>query len=180
MLDFQQPDADEARDNAVFDAILQGLARPGRLNPLPEPGLLPIGLALIDRECCFMTDDPVLAAALGRTGAAPGPLAEADHVFLALDTADAITRLDRIRTGDALYPDDGGTLVAPAVFGTGREKILSGPGIETTVSIRLDGIHPRFWTLRERLCAYPLGFETLLVDGDRVMALPRSTTVREV
>jgi len=33
------------------------------------------------------------------------------------------------------------------------------------------------WTLREQICRFPLGWDTLLVAADRVLGLPRTTQI---
>lgn len=172
------PDAEELRDNASFEAILGALSRPGTLHALPEPGLLPVALALLDRECRFAADDPVLAARLALTGAQPVPLARADHAFL--DLSDAPDRLATLPAGSQLYPDQGATVIAAARLGEGPELELTGPGIRDTARIRLGGLAPGLWAARARLCRYPEGIEMILVDGPRLLAIPRSTTVREL
>ena len=58
----------------------------------------------------------------------------------------------------------------------GQRLRLSGPGIEGTREVTLD-LAPQFWAERERLCAYPAGFDLVLVDDRAVIAIPRSTKV---
>jgi alpha-D-ribose 1-methylphosphonate 5-triphosphate synthase subunit PhnH len=53
---------------------------------------------------------------------------------------------------------------------------LSGPGVDGTLDVTL-GISPGFWAMRAMLCAYPEGFDMLLVDGRSVIGIPRSTLV---
>lgn len=174
------PDADETRDNAAFEAILNAFARPGSVRTLPAPGPACVALALVDAECRAYADDPALADLLRRSGAAMVPPELADHLFLALDTAAALDRIAGVPTGTLLYPDQGATLCVPAAIGTGPELALTGPGIETEARVRLSDLHPRLWALRAALCRYPRGIETIFVDGAKVLALPRSTAVREV
>lgn len=69
MMQAPAPDADEARDNAAFDALMWALARPGTLHILPN-GLADLLLTLVDRECRVMTDDPALARLAAGNGAA--------------------------------------------------------------------------------------------------------------
>lgn len=173
------PDADEARDNATFGALLAALSRPGTPQAMPLPGPAPLALALIDRECRVWADTPELDALLRRTGASAVPSELADHVFLALDTEAALARMGRLMAGDALYPDEGATLIAPARIGTGPELRLTGPGIEGSARLRLGGLHPAVWAVRAGLCRYPLGIEMIFVDGAQIVALPRSTLVEE-
>lgn len=174
------PDAAEIRDNATFAAVLGALSRPGSVHCLPTPGTEPLVLALLDRECRVWAEDPLLEAAVRRTGASLVPSELAGHVFLDLGTSAALARLARVTSGDPLYPDEGATVIAPARLGTGRELRLSGPGIEGEARLRLDGLHAGVWQVRADLCRYPLGIEMIFVDGNRIAALPRSTQVEEI
>jgi alpha-D-ribose 1-methylphosphonate 5-triphosphate synthase subunit PhnH len=171
------PDAAEARDNAAFDAILAALSRPGTLRRLPAPGPASIVAALLDRECRAFADTPEVEDMLRRAGATVVPSELADHVFLSLDTPAALDRLSRVTTGDALYPDEGATVVVPVRLGDGPDLRLTGPGIEAESRLRAGGLHPGLWPIREALCRYPYGIELILIDGDRIAAIPRSTTV---
>ena len=175
MLTVAAPDRTEARSNASFEALMWAMSRPGDKRALPEAGLASIIETLIDLECTVFADRAELNDQLAATGArmAPEP-GLADHVFLdALDRTGA--DLTAINCGTALYPDEGATLVA-RVAHSGQRLRLSGPGIEGTREIALD-LDPQFWAQRERLCAYPAGFDLVLVDGHAVIAIPRSTKV---
>ncbi|MDF0602785.1 phosphonate C-P lyase system protein PhnH [Psychromarinibacter sp. C21-152] len=173
------PDADEPRDNATFAAVLNALARPGTVHEMPEPGLLPVALALVDRECRVFADEAALSGALARSGASVVPPDLADHLFLSLGTESAMAQLLRAPVGSQLYPDQGATVVAPARFGDGPAVRLAGPGIRDTATLSLGELHADVWRVRAGLCRYPLGIEMIFVDGTRLVALPRSTTVTE-
>jgi len=45
------------------------------------------------------------------------------------------------------------------------------------IDIRLASIPDPFWALRAQICRYPLGWDVLLVAGDRVVGLPRTTQI---
>lgn len=176
MLTVAPPDAFELRANATFEALMWALAKPGHSREMPEAGLAAIVETLVDLECTVLADQPALQADVAATGALlTDDFAKADHVFLAsLDGAEA--RLAHLRCGSALYPDDGATLVAAVPHGRGQRVRLSGPGIDGTMEAVL-GIAPAFWAMRAALCAYPEGFDMLLVDGRAVVGIPRSTQV---
>lgn len=169
------PDAFEARTNATFEALMWALSRPGTVQDLPNPGMTGIAEALLDRECRVFCDDFALADRIATFGAARVTLPLADHCFLSLGTN--IDQLARLAVGSALYPDDGATVVAEAQFGMGQRFRLTGPGIEISAEIALDGIAPGFWAMRAMLCRYPAGFDLFLICGAQVIGLPRSTTI---
>ncbi len=176
MLTVAPPDALELRANGTFEALMWALARPGDSRDMPEDGLAAIIDTLIDLECTVFADEPALRAQAAATGALmTDDLARADHVFMAtLDSAER--QLLNLRCGSALYPDDGATLVAAVRHDAGQPVRLSGPGIGGMREISL-AVSPAFWGMRAMLCAYPEGFDMLLVDGRRVVGIPRSTQV---
>jgi alpha-D-ribose 1-methylphosphonate 5-triphosphate synthase subunit PhnH len=176
MLTVAAPEAAEARCNATFEALMWSMARPGQVRELPEPGLAPIVEALIDRECAAYTDSAALASMIADTGAVlTVDLAVADHLFLEELTGTS-GELAAIRCGSALYPDDGATLVAQVAHGTGQRLRFTGPGIDGFSDMMI-ALPPEFWAMRARLCAYPEGFDLLLLDGRSVIAIPRSTQI---
>jgi alpha-D-ribose 1-methylphosphonate 5-triphosphate synthase subunit PhnH len=168
------PDAFEARTNATFEALMWALSRPGTVQDLPTPGMSGIAEALIDRECRVFCDDPTLSLEVASFGAALVPLPLADHAFLSVLETE---RLAQVAVGSDLYPDAGATVLAPARFGTGQGLRLTGPGIETSVVIRVDGIDAAIWSLRAARCRYPAGFDLFLLDGSQIIGLPRSTHI---
>lgn len=164
----------EARCNAVFDAVMWSLARPGVMRDLPQAGLAQVVEALIDRECAVHCRDEALAMLARRTGAELAGLEAADHVFAETVTPEMP---DRLACGSDLHPEDGATLVAGAVFGTGQRLRLTGPGVDGEVIVTIGGLPVDFWQRRARAMRYPMGFEMLLVDGARLIGVPRSTVV---
>ncbi|MDQ0473065.1 phosphonate C-P lyase system protein PhnH [Labrys wisconsinensis] len=170
---FPVPDADERRDNATFEAVMWAMARPGTARLLPDTGLLPVALALVDLETRIHCDDAGLREPLARTGAAFVALEEADHLFLSGDLTAAVAA--SVAAGSALYPDQGATVVASVTLAGGRLLRLTGPGVDGAVTIA-PAIAPAFWAARARI-PYPAGFELVLVEGRRVVCLPRSTLV---
>ena len=175
MLTVAAPDAAEARCNATFEALMWSMARPGDVRELPEAGMAQIVEALIDRECVAYADSADLGQKIADSGARLGEPADADHLFL--DSLDGASEtLAAIRCGSALYPDDGATLVAQVAHGAGQRLRLTGPGIDGARDMAI-ALPPAFWALREQLCAYPEGFDLLLVDGRSVIGIPRSTQI---
>lgn len=80
--------------------------------------------------------------------------------------------------GTDAYPDRSATVVAATRF-AGGAFILSGPGIpgrERRVDLSLPGA--AIDQLAANRVLYPRGVDLLLLDGDRLMGLPRTTAVR--
>lgn len=165
----------EARTNATYDALMWALSRPGLPRDLPPPGQMGLAEALLDRECNVHCAEPELAGLVARTGAALVAPEDADHLFF--DTLPAADVLTRISLGSDLYPETGATLVCNGTIGSGQALRLTGPGCKGPVEIRLGGLPEGFWQMRARVLRYPLGFELFVIDGARVLGVPRSCTV---
>ena len=172
-----QRNAFEIRTNATYDALMWALARPGTIHTLPEPGVELIAETLIDRECRVFSQDAALLPVIAATGATFGPADAADHAFLSLDGSAGLAALSVLPAGSLVYPDEGATVFANARLGEGHRLRLSGPGIETTLEIAVGGLPDDVWAIRAARCLYPTGFELFLIDGDRVLGLPRSTKI---
>lgn len=169
--------AEEIRTNATYEALMWALARPGTIRTLPEPGMEATAETLIDRECRVFSQNATLLPAIAATGATLGPAETADHAFLSLDGAAGLSVLSLLPVGSHAYPDEGATVFAAARLGEGRRLRLSGPGIETAIDVTVGGLPDEVWAIRAARCVYPTGFELFLIDGDRVLGLPRSTTI---
>ena len=81
--------------------------------------------------------------------------------------------------GTQEYPDRSTTLVVEIEgFEGGRPMVLTGPGIRTREEIApvgLPDMFPHFWT--ENRQGFPRGVDLVLIAGDRVLCLPRTTVV---
>lgn len=172
------PTVEDTRSNATFEELMWALSRPGQVREMPVEGFGPLAESLLDRECSFHApDDASLDVTLATTGARRMPLAEADYVFAAIDSAEKVEALSSLRIGTLAYPDDAATLFAAAIFGSGQRLRLSGPGVKDTVTIEIGGIEPAFWQMRRKAIRYPLGWDLYLVAGKRLIGIPRSTTI---
>lgn len=166
---------EEVLANEAFHALLWSLSRPGQVRTLPAAGETALIAALLDRECAVSCDDPLLIPAIMETGAAVADIVMADHVFLGQFTNPA--RLQDVRLGSDLYPDDGATVIVRGMIGSGPWLRLTGPGVDGALDIQLGGISAEFWQTRKNLIRYPMGFDLFVLDGSKVMGLPRSTHV---
>jgi alpha-D-ribose 1-methylphosphonate 5-triphosphate synthase subunit PhnH len=175
MLSPPLPDAAETRANATFDAILWALSRPGLPRRLPEAGEGMLIEALLDRECQVHAGDPLLISVVGQSGARLVEIAQADYVFLG--KLSDLAQLEQCRTGCDLYPDEGATVVLRASFGTGARLRLTGPGVKGAVEVQIGGLPDGVWTRRAESMRYPMGFDLLMLDGDQIIGLPRSTSI---
>ena len=81
--------------------------------------------------------------------------------------------------GTQEYPDRSTTLVVEIeAFEGGRPLVLTGPGIRTQEEIApvgLPDMFPHFWSENRR--GFPRGVDLILVAGEKILCLPRTTVV---
>lgn len=162
------------RDAVAFAAVLAALSRPGTIHGLPggEGAVIDV---LLDRECRAHAA-PDSKAAVTRTGARLVPLERCDHAVMgAPEDADWASR---VPVGSQLHPEGGATVLLRTRLDIGARLRLTGPGIDGARDVRLAAAHG-LWAARAAH-AYPLGFDLLLIDGESLMGLPRSTAVEEL
>lgn len=182
----------------VFRALLEAMSRPGRIQTLPadvlddiEPpglgrGLTALLLTLLDAETSAWLGAPLASRAAAdylrfHTGVRmhDTPDTAAFAVVGALSAQPDLW--SRLMRGSDAAPQEGATLIVelPALHdGTAAPLALRGPGIADVHRLSAGGLDPRFWTARESLQnEYPRGVELILVCGDRIAALPRTSRV---
>jgi alpha-D-ribose 1-methylphosphonate 5-triphosphate synthase subunit PhnH len=185
--------ADPVRDaQATFRALLDAMARPGtivvpRAPPAPPPPLPPamaaVALALLDADTPLWLDaeaDGGEAAAWLRFHCGCRLTPQPDEAaFVFVTYADRMPPHARLRAGTDEYPDTAATLVVSVgALGSGEALVLSGPGIDGTATLRVGGLPAGFVAERSanhRL--FPRGVDAILVAGERLAALPRSTAL---
>ncbi|MBS0644435.1 MAG: phosphonate C-P lyase system protein PhnH [Proteobacteria bacterium] len=180
---FADPVADA---QACFRAVLDALAHPGRIRPVPPveapaplcPAAAAVVLTLVDHETPLWVD-PAAAAASGwitfHTGAATGEQARAAFAF-ALTLPD----LALLPAGSDEAPDNSATVIVQVQsLERGARFELSGPGLRESAPLAVEGLPTDFadrWAANHAL--FPRGVDLLLCTGNQVAALPRSVTVR--
>jgi alpha-D-ribose 1-methylphosphonate 5-triphosphate synthase subunit PhnH len=165
--------ADEAGQHRAFSALLNALSYPGRPFRLPAGDPCEhIGRALLDLETSYYTPDSKLDAVLSQTGARPLLPERASYHFYP-DSVD-LEAAGSASMGNMLYPDGAATLIVRCDF-SGTVYEFSGPGVQGSIRVPLNLPHT-FWSLRER-AIYPLGWDVILTDGQRIIGIPRTTRV---
>jgi alpha-D-ribose 1-methylphosphonate 5-triphosphate synthase subunit PhnH len=174
---------------ATFRAVLDAMARPGRLHQAGERLIAPSPLAnataavlltLIDNETPLWLDDAAaeardwLAFHCGAEIAdAPGNAAFA----LALSLPD----LTAFAPGSHEAPESSATLILQiAELGTGTRYRLAGPGLREPALLAARGLPAEFvevWQQNHGL--YPRGVDIVLCAGTTLTALPRSVSIEE-
>lgn len=172
--------SDEARTRGTFLAMMWSLSYPGRTYSLPDDGepFTMIGETLLDLETSFYTPDEALHNALANTGSRSLPPQRASYHFYPSLTEDLLSAVEQASIGTLLYPDQAATLVIGCTF-EGRALHMSGPGIPPNqpVQVQVGGLPAAFWEMRAKANRYPRGWDILLVDGRRILGLPRTTEI---
>jgi alpha-D-ribose 1-methylphosphonate 5-triphosphate synthase subunit PhnH len=174
----------------VFRAVMEAMARPGRVQPLVSglsaplpltPAAAAVALTLLDYETPVWLD-PGLAAAreVGEwlkfhTGAPLTAAAARAAVAFASD-ARGVPAFESFATGSLEYPDRSTTLVLQVeTFDRGETLELSGPGVAGVQSFRAAPLPPDFCArLRANRALFPRGIDLILASSDAIAALPRS------
>lgn len=170
----------EARAQRTFTALMWALSHPGRARVLPAAGagaFVAVAEALIDLETSYFASEPELDRALARSGARRRGPADAFYQFYPVLDAAHLAALGDAPVGTYTYPDRSATLVIGARLDLGTALRLTGPGIVQPIDLLVGGLPVEFWSLRAQAIRYPLGWDVFLIDGDRVVGLPRTTSL---
>ncbi len=186
---FNEPTIDAQR---VFRRVLEAMAHPGRILTVPadrvtapaglSPAAAAVGLTLLDNETMVWTDLPAASPALAWLRFHCGCPFSADPgqaAFGLIAAPDAGLDLDRFFPGTDEAPEAAATLfVEVDTLQAGKGLRLSGPGIDGLQTLQVRGLPEDFWPVRQRICrSHPLGLDILLVCGDLLAGLPRTTIV---
>jgi alpha-D-ribose 1-methylphosphonate 5-triphosphate synthase subunit PhnH len=100
---------------------------------------------------------------------------EAD--FAIINNCRLISSLSAFNQGTDQEPEASTTLLIQVEnFKAGEPVNLSGPGIEKTRSLTVNGLSSAFWEgLTNNIHNYPLGVDIFLFTTDTVVGLPRTT-----
>ncbi|MAK83903.1 phosphonate C-P lyase system protein PhnH [Phenylobacterium sp.] len=186
--------ADPVRESqAVFREVMECVARPGRITRFDRAPQAPNGLSkaagavaltLFDFETLVWLD-PALAdseaeAWLRFHCGCPLTVKAEDAAFAIVTDMVKAPNLAAFNQGDAKYPDRSTTVILQiASLEGGPVVTLSGPGIRTTTDISPQGLPQDFWTqIETNQAQFQFGVDVLLVAGDQLLALPRTTTAQ--
>jgi len=182
--------ADPVTDSqTAFRALLDAMARPGRVVTFAAPAKAPAGfgiaaaaiaLALADIDTpVWLSASCVPAADWVRFHCGTKIVATAGMSRFAFAMADECPALAELDAGNSEYPDRSTTLVieVPHLAAPGP-LVLRGPGIETAHTAQISGLSPKFWAERAMLHEiFPRGIDIVFVAGAAALALPRTTRV---
>jgi alpha-D-ribose 1-methylphosphonate 5-triphosphate synthase subunit PhnH len=176
---------------STFRSVMDAMARPGTVQQavatVGTPGAMMRGTAAIALTL-FDHDTPIwLDARMSETSEVAkwlkfhsgAPVLEDASVcsFALIGNGSALPDLSRFSLGSSEYPDRSTTLIIQVdSLKNGSAFELRGPGIDGTATLRAM-VEPR--NLFERLAVnetlFPRGIDVVLVSGDAIVAIPRTT-----
>ena len=178
---------------AVFRSVMNALARPGSVHTIAEavkapslmmPATAAVALALFDHDTPIWLDQDFareadMASWLRFQTGAPLTADASQASFALIAKGSALPAFETFALGSPEYPDRSTTLVVQAETLTeGHGLTLSGPGIQGTSILQADPLpHDFAARMQANRALFPLGVDLLLVSGNDLVALPRSTLV---
>ncbi|MGM0885618.1 MAG: phosphonate C-P lyase system protein PhnH [Bacillota bacterium] len=113
----------------------------------------------------------------------PVDLPEADFIFILHDASEEQMKeaLIKAKVGNLLNPHESAMIILEVPDVTkGDSMILSGPGIQDESFLSLPNVSAWLAARNEKNMEFPLGIDMYFVDQqDRLIALPRTTQIRE-
>ena len=179
-----------AEAQATFRAVLDAMARPGRLHQAGDPLTAPapldrataaVLLTLVDNETPLWLEASVAAARDWLAFHCGATIVEApDNAVFAV--ARSLPDLSALSAGTHETPEASATLILQiAALGTGTRYRLSGPGLREPAPLAASGLPADFVTQWQRNRAlFPRGIDIILCAGTMLAALPRSVTIEEI
>jgi alpha-D-ribose 1-methylphosphonate 5-triphosphate synthase subunit PhnH len=179
---------------SVFRAVMDAMARPGSVQPLPALARPPaplsatagaIALALCDNDTPLWLDPALHASAaigswLGFNTGAPLANTPADAHFAFVANPAEMMALDGFSQGIQDYPDRSTTLILQVSdLTSGVPLLLEGPGIETSATIAPAQMPRHFveqW--KQNTKRFPRGVDIILATAEGIACLPRTTRIK--
>lgn len=178
----------------VFRAVMDAMAQPGSVQPLPAFAHPPaplsamagaVALALCDNDTPLWLDPALQISAavkswLGFHAGAPLANTPADAHFALIAAPAEMMALDGFSQGTQDYPDRSTTLILQVSdLTSGTPLLLGGPGIEKTATIAPARMPRHFveqWKQNNQ--RFPRGVDIILAAADSIACLPRTTRIK--
>ncbi|MER9181083.1 phosphonate C-P lyase system protein PhnH [Mesorhizobium sp. M0767] len=178
----------------VFRAVMDAMARPGSVQPLPALAHPPVplsatagavALTLCDNDTPLWLDPALQGSAavkswLGFHTGAPLANTPAHAHFALIATPAEMMALDGFSQGTQDYPDRSTTLILEVGdLVSGAALLLEGPGIEKTATIAPAQMPRHFveqWKQNNQ--RFPRGVDIILATFDAIACLPRTTRIK--
>jgi alpha-D-ribose 1-methylphosphonate 5-triphosphate synthase subunit PhnH len=166
-----------------FRLLLDAMSRPGQIRQLASPprtgtSALALLATLVDNEVTLADPYRLLSdLELSMLQVQLESVEQADFILCDGHKAPSFDP----KLGSLPDPDQSATLLLTLdQIGSGDKTLtLSGPGIADTQQLALEGLHAHWIAAREEwVASFPLGVDLILIDAERFVAIPRTTTIR--
>lgn len=178
---------------STFRKVMDAMARPGTIQTIEQlaaapaplsPAAASIALTLFDHDTPIWLGAPfasseAIASWLRFNTGCPIVGDQGQSAFALIGDLAVLPPLESFALGTPDYPDRSTTAVLQvASLMDGEALTLSGPGIRGTATLRAAGLPNDFVEqLSGNRVLFPLGVDLLLVAGQSIAALPRTTIV---
>jgi len=168
---------------AAFRGVLEAFSRPGQISTLPECNhntAIAVLATLVDGESSLADPHQLLDNRVWQRLQIKPTAPELAAFILCQGTRPVDFEPCQ---GTLASPEQGATLVLTVAALNGGDSTyqLTGPGIESTVQIAPQGLDMSWFKQRSGWnCAFPLGVDMLLVTEEGILALPRTTQIKEI
>lgn len=179
---------------ATFRAVMDAMARPGKIHPakaLAEPPqplshiAAAVALTLCDADTPLWLDPalrqaPAVSGWLGFHTGAPVTETPADAHFAVVADPAGLIAFENFAQGTQEYPDRSTTLILQvASLTAGDTLILEGPGIQGSTTFAPSPLPRHFveqW--KQNGARFPRGVDLVLAAPEGIACLPRTTRIR--
>ncbi|WP_029040456.1 phosphonate C-P lyase system protein PhnH [Cucumibacter marinus] len=183
------------QSQAAFRAVMDAMARPGRIYKAPElitapapmnPVAAMIALTLVDFDTPVWLDHGLaqsedLNRFLAFHTGAPVTSDKTEAAFAFFANPQKLGDIANFALGTDTYPDRSTTLILQVEALTNASgETLKGPGIETERRLGVAPLQPDFWQMAAANAAlYPRGIDIIFCTATELACLPRSTRIKQ-
>ncbi|MEH7386376.1 phosphonate C-P lyase system protein PhnH [Bacillus sp. JJ1521] len=186
---------------AVYRKMIDSTSRPGLISNLKREAelleadiqtectasLIVAALTLLDQEVTFNVvseNEETISAIINQfTYAKPANIDQADYIFVLKDAKASSLKdvLEKAKPGTLKNPQHSATIFVEAEkVMLGGSILLTGPGIQSTVSVEIDTQDDWIKCSQEKNKEYPLGVDLMFIDKEhQLLSLPRTTQITE-
>ncbi|WP_087973832.1 phosphonate C-P lyase system protein PhnH [Oceanobacillus rekensis] len=189
---------DQVHDlQAVYRELLHSMSRPGSISFIQETveraghnlpcydATFICAMTLLDAEVTFhilsKNNQDLIEKISEYTLASYAPASEADFIIILREDTEAeiIDCMEQCKIGNLIDPQKSSTwIIESTPLSNERGRLLSGPGIKTTSTLKASFTEALWQTRNECTKEYPLGIDMIFTDEKaQLVCVPRTTKI---